>query len=54
MRKNLASQVVWDGQIAVGVALMKRVTLKCGEKLRSLKRMKILHINSYKTVTKTG
>lgn len=36
MRKNLASQVVGDGQIAVGVALMKRVTLRCGEKLRSL------------------
>lgn len=36
MRKRLASQAVRDGQIAVDVALMKRVTLKCGEQLRSL------------------
>jgi hypothetical protein len=36
--QNLALQVVRNGQIAVGVALMKRVTLKCEEKLLSLKK----------------
>jgi hypothetical protein len=40
MKKNLASQVVRDGQIAVGAALMKGVTLKCGEKLWSPKKNK--------------
>jgi len=52
MKKNLASQVVRDGQIAVGHEASHfevwRITSV------SLQKMKILRINSYNAATKTG